>query len=53
MCWGAIIAGALAATAVTVILLVLAVGAGLSIVSPWYRAGASAMTVGVSALVAA
>ena len=51
VCWGAIIAGALAATAVTMILLVLGVGAGLSIVSPWYRAGASAVTVGVSALV--
>jgi hypothetical protein len=50
VCWGAIIAGALAATAVTMILLVLGVGAGLSIVSPWYRAGASAVTVGVSAL---
>jgi hypothetical protein len=34
VCWGAIIAGALAATALTTILLVLAVGAGLSIVSP-------------------
>src|SRR5262245_2470858 len=34
VCWGAIIAGALAATAVTMILLVLGVGAGFSIVSP-------------------
>jgi hypothetical protein len=51
VCWGAIFAGALAAAATTVILLVLGAGAGLSIVSPWYRAGASAVTVGVSALV--
>lgn len=49
--WAAIIAGALAATAVTVILLVVGTGVGISIVSPWYGAGASAATVGVSALV--
>ena len=47
--WAAIIAGALAATAVT--LLVVGTGVGISIVSPWYGAGASAATVGVSALV--
>lgn len=49
--WAAIIAGAVAATAATVILLVLGTGVGLSIVSPWYGAGASAATVGVSAVV--
>jgi len=49
--WAAIIAGAVAATAATVILLVLGTGVGLSIISPWYRAGASAATVGVSAVV--
>ena len=49
--WAAIIAGAVAATAATVILLVLGTGVGLSIVSPWYRAGTSAATVGVSAVV--
>ena len=49
--WAAIIAGAVAATATTVILLVLGTGVGLSIISPWYRAGASAATVGVSAVV--
>jgi hypothetical protein len=49
--WEAIIAGAVAATAATVILLVLGTGVGLSIISPWYRAGASAATVGVSAVV--
>ena len=49
--WAAIIAGALAATAVTVILLVVGTGVGISTVSPWYGAGASAATVSVSALV--
>ena len=49
--WAAIIAGAVAATAATVILLVLGTGVGLSIVSPWYGAGASAATIGVSAVV--
>src|ERR1700731_51604 len=49
--WAAIIAGAVAATAASVILLVLGTGVGLSIISPWYRAGASAATVGVSAVV--
>jgi hypothetical protein len=49
--WAAIIAGAVAATATTVILLVLGAGVGLSMVSPWYGAGASAATVGVSAVI--
>jgi hypothetical protein len=49
--WGAIIAGAVTAIAVTVILLVLGTGVGLSMVSPWYGVGASAATVGVSAVI--
>ena len=49
--WAAIIAGAVAATAATVILLVLGTGVGLSVVSPWYGAGASAATISVSAVV--
>jgi len=49
--WAAIIAGAVAATAATVILLVLGTGVGLSVISPWYGAGASAATIGVSAVV--
>jgi hypothetical protein len=49
--WAAIIAGAIAATAVMMILLVLGTGVGLSIVSPWYGAGASAVTFGVSAVI--
>ena len=49
--WAAIIAGAVAATAATVILLVLGAGVGLAMVSPWYGAGASAASVGVSAVI--
>ena len=49
--WAAIFAGALAATAITIILLVIGTGIGLSTVSPWYGAGASAATVGVAAVV--
>jgi hypothetical protein len=49
--WAAIIAGAVAAMATTMILLILGTGVGLSMVSPWYGQGASATTVGVSAVV--
>jgi hypothetical protein len=49
--WAAIIAGAAAAIAITIVLLVLGTGVGLSMVSPWYNAGASAATVGVSAII--
>jgi len=49
--WAAIIAGAVAATAATVILLVLGTGVGLAMVSPWYGVGASAASVGVSAVI--
>ncbi len=48
--WAAIFAGAIAATAVMVILLVLGTGVGLTTVSPWYGAGASVVTFGVSAV---
>ncbi len=50
--WAAIIAGAAAAIAITIVLLVLGSGIGLSMVSPWYNAGASAATVGVAAVIA-
>ena len=50
--WAAIIAGAVAALATTMILFILGTGVGLSMVSPWYGQGASATTVGVSAVVA-
>src|ERR1700761_2458663 len=49
--WGAILAGSVAAIATTIILMVLGSGIGLSMISPWYGEGASATTVGVSAVV--
>jgi hypothetical protein len=49
--WAAIIAGAVTSIAITIVLLVLGSGIGLSMISPWYNAGASAMTVGVSAII--
>ena len=49
--WAAIIAGALAAAAATLILLLLGTGIGLSIISPWSGVGATAATVGVSAVI--
>jgi len=49
--WAAIFAGAAATAATTLILLLLGTGIGLSVVSPWYGAGASAMTVAVSAII--
>jgi hypothetical protein len=49
--WGAIFAGSVAAIAITIILMVLGSGIGLSMISPWYRTGASVTTVGVSAVV--
>lgn len=50
--WAAIVAGAVAALATTMILFILGTGIGLSMVSPWYGQGASATTFGVSAVVA-
>jgi len=49
--WAAIIVGGVAALAITIVLLVLGSGIGLTMVSPWYNAGASAATVGVSAVI--
>lgn len=48
--WGAILAGALGAAALSLILLVLGVGLGLSVVSPWSGRGAQAGTLGVAAI---
>jgi hypothetical protein len=45
--WPAIIAGAFVTAALWLILLALGAGIGLSAVSPWARAGASAATVGI------
>ncbi|THD02146.1 hypothetical protein B1810_16195 [Panacagrimonas perspica] len=50
MCWSAIIAGALAAAALSLILLVLGSGLGFAAMSPWKQDGATATTLGVSAV---
>jgi hypothetical protein len=49
--WAAIIAGAFAIAAASLILLALGAGLGLSSVSPWYNSGPSATTFGVWAAV--
>jgi hypothetical protein len=49
--WGAIVAGAAAGGAMSVILLILGVGLGLSTVSPWSFEGISAKTFGASTIV--
>ena len=48
--WGAIVAGAVAAAALSMILLILGTGLGLSSVSPWANNGVSATTFGVSTI---
>lgn len=49
--WGPIIAGALTASAATLILVLLGSGLGLSVISPWSTAGVSVTTFAVSAAV--
>lgn len=49
--WGAIIGGAVAATGVTLILLLFGSGVGLTMVSPWSGESASAATVGITAAI--
>ena len=49
--WAAVFAGGVAATAATLILLLLGSGIGLSMISPWYGAGVTATTLGVSAVI--
>lgn len=51
MSWGAILAGATGAAALSVILLILGAGLGLSSVSPWESSGISATAFGVSTIV--
>ena len=48
--WGAILAGAVGAAALSLILLILGVGLGLSSVSPWATEGVSAETFGISTI---
>ena len=50
VCWGAIFAGALAAASLSLILLLLGAGFGFSAISPWANEGASAKTMGISAI---
>ncbi|QWW70268.1 hypothetical protein [Rhizobium sp. WYJ-E13] len=50
MAWGPIIGGAVAATGITLILLLLGSGVGLTMVSPWSGESSSATTVGVTAI---
>lgn len=49
--WGAIIAGATGAAALSLILMILGVGLGLSSVSPWSFEGISAASFGISTIV--
>jgi hypothetical protein len=49
--WAAVIGGATVAAAISLILLALGTGVGLSSVSPWSNVGASASTVGKAAII--
>lgn len=49
--WGAIVGGALAAAAISLLLMVLGAGLGLSVVSPWSSIGANAATIAVGSVV--
>jgi hypothetical protein len=49
--WAAVIGGAVVIAALSLILLALGTGVGLSSVSPWSNVGASALTIGTAAIV--
>lgn len=49
--WGAVMAGAACAAALSFILLILGFGLGLSAVSPWSNTGASLAAIGISSIV--
>ncbi len=49
--WGAILAGAAVAAVMSLVLLILGTGLGLSSVSPWAQEGISASTFGVTAII--
>jgi len=51
LAWGPIIGGAVAASGITLILLLLGSGMGLTMVSPWSGESSSAATVGISAAI--
>jgi hypothetical protein len=48
--WGAVLAGGLAATTVTIVLMILGSGLGLMVVSPWDNRGIEAGTLGIAAV---
>jgi hypothetical protein len=48
--WGAILAGAFAAAALSFILIILGFGLGFSAISPWSGSGVSAQTIGISTI---
>lgn len=48
--WGAIVAGAIAAAVLSLILLILGTGLGLSSISPWNGSGVSAATFGLTTI---
>ncbi len=48
--WGAVVAGAFVAAALSLCLLTLGAGAGLSSLSPWLNSGASSSAVGIGAI---
>jgi hypothetical protein len=49
--WGAVFAGGVAATVLTLILIILGMGIGFASVSPWANEGASAEAIGVGTIV--
>src|SRR4051812_37273375 len=49
--WASIFAGAIAASAITLVLLLVGAGLGFSMVSPWQSQSASPVTLGVSAVI--
>ena len=49
LCWGAVIAGGIAAAAVTLVLLAFGVGIGFTVTSPWADQGLSSTTLTISA----
>lgn len=49
--WGAILAGAACAAALSFILLILGFGLGLSAISPWSNTGATLATIGISSII--
>lgn len=48
--WGAIVAGAVAAAALSLIMFILGIGLGLTSISPWSQEGLSGTAVGISAI---